>query len=187
MSVDYLLHESSVGYAVRTAPSPHIWSPIATNNSTDIQGPAGSGRYRKPPQGSPREVPGSSCLWQNGRGRLFCPLPERRPGPRERERHLRRYNLRPNLPKLQKLIPAIGIASAYLKTVLETNLPKSAKGAVKLGVADKNLASSIKAAFPYIEAETPETSEVTGDLLRGLRLHSQKLLKQLQDGGDCFC
>jgi nucleolar protein 56 len=76
-----------------------------------------------------------------------------------------------------------GIASNYLKTVLEANLPKpSKKGKIVLGVSDKNLASSIKASLTYLDCETPETSEIAGDLLRGVRLHSQKLLKQLQEG-----
>jgi nucleolar protein 56 len=76
-----------------------------------------------------------------------------------------------------------GIASAYLKTVLEANLPKpSKKNKIVLGVSDKNLAGSIKASLPYIDCETGETSEIVADLLRGLRLHSEKLLKQLQDG-----
>ncbi|KAF2838596.1 Nop-domain-containing protein [Patellaria atrata CBS 101060] len=76
-----------------------------------------------------------------------------------------------------------GIASEYLKSVLETNLPRPGKkNKVVLGVFDKNLAGSIKAAFPNIECETSETSEVVGDLLRGLRMHAPKLLKQLQEG-----
>lgn len=76
-----------------------------------------------------------------------------------------------------------GIASNYLLAVLETNLPKPPKkGKITLGVADKNLAASIKDNFPYIDCETPETSEVTGDMLRGLRQHAQNLLKQLHEG-----
>jgi nucleolar protein 56 len=76
-----------------------------------------------------------------------------------------------------------GIASNYLKTILEANLPKPAKkGKITLGVSDKNLASHIKESFPYLDCETPETSEVAGDLLRGLRQHSEKLLKGLQEG-----
>jgi len=51
-----------------------------------------------------------------------------------------------------------------------------------LGVGDKNLAGSIKAGFSGIECETPETSELAADLLRGLRLHAEKLLKGLQTG-----
>ncbi len=76
-----------------------------------------------------------------------------------------------------------GIASEYLRSLLEANLPKpSKKKKILLGVADKNLAGSIKAAFPSIECETGDTSEVVQDMLRGIRLHAPKLLKQLQDG-----
>jgi len=76
-----------------------------------------------------------------------------------------------------------GIMSEYLRHVLEANLPKSSKkNKTTLGVTDRNLAGSIKAGFPGIECETGETSEVVADLLRGLRLHSNKLLKQLQEG-----
>jgi len=41
------------------------------------------------------------------------------------------------------------------------------------------LAGSIKADFPHVLCET---NEVVQDLLRGLRLHAPKLLKQLQTG-----
>ena len=76
-----------------------------------------------------------------------------------------------------------GIVSDYLKTVLETNLPRPAnKKKATLGVSDRSLASNIKSMFPYIECETAETSEVVGDLLRGLRMHISKLLKQLHEG-----
>lgn len=76
-----------------------------------------------------------------------------------------------------------GIMSDYLKTVLEANLPKaSKKNKTVLGVTDRGLAGSIKTAFPSLECETSETSEVVADLLRGLRLHAEKLLKQLQTG-----
>ena len=76
-----------------------------------------------------------------------------------------------------------GIVSEYLRSLLEINLPKlGKKNKVVLGIADKNLAGSIKATFPGLECETADTSELVGDLLRGLRLHSAKLLKQLQDG-----
>lgn len=60
------------------------------------------------------------------------------------------------------------------------DLPKS--GSITLGVADKTLAGSIKGAFPHLRCETGDTSEIVQDLLRGLRLHSPKLLKQLQEG-----
>jgi len=73
-----------------------------------------------------------------------------------------------------------GIASAHLLSLLELNLPKGGKKKkVVLGIADKNLASSIKAAFPGVDCET---NEVVQDLLRGLRLHGDKLLKGLQPG-----
>jgi nucleolar protein 56 len=76
-----------------------------------------------------------------------------------------------------------GILPEYLKSNIELNLPKaSKKKKIVLGVADKNLAGSIKAAFPGVECETGETSEVVADLLRGIRLHAPKLLKGLQDG-----
>jgi nucleolar protein 56 len=76
-----------------------------------------------------------------------------------------------------------GIMSDYLKTVLEANMPKaSKKNKTILGVTDRGLAGSIKAGFPSLECETSETSEVCADLLRGLRLHAEKLLKQLQIG-----
>lgn len=76
-----------------------------------------------------------------------------------------------------------GIMSDYLKTVLEAALPKpSKKKKTVLGVTDKNLAGSIRAGFPGLECETSETSEVVADILRGVRLHAGKLLKQLQTG-----
>ncbi|PSS09032.1 hypothetical protein M430DRAFT_109154 [Amorphotheca resinae ATCC 22711] len=76
-----------------------------------------------------------------------------------------------------------GVLSEYLRSNLELNLPKpSKKKKVVLGVSDKNLAGSIKAAFPGVDCETGETSEVVADLLRGLRFHAPKLLKGLQEG-----
>ena len=76
-----------------------------------------------------------------------------------------------------------GSVSDYLKSVLESNLPRPAnKKKATLGVSDRGLASNIKSMFPYIECETAETSEVVGDLLRGLRMHISKLLKQLHEG-----
>lgn len=76
-----------------------------------------------------------------------------------------------------------GVLSEYLRSNLELNLPKSSKKKkIVLGVSDKNLAGSIKAAFSGVECETGETSEVVGDLLRGIRLHASKLLKGLQEG-----
>ncbi|KAI1468160.1 Nop domain-containing protein [Daldinia caldariorum] len=75
-----------------------------------------------------------------------------------------------------------GILPEYLQSNLELNLPQSKKSKIVLGVADKNLAGSIKAAFPGVECETGDTSEVVADLLRGIRLHAAKLLKGLQEG-----
>lgn len=76
-----------------------------------------------------------------------------------------------------------GILSEYLSSVLEANLPKAGKKKkITLGVSDKNLAGSIKAAFPGVECETGDTSEVVQNILRGIRQHAPKLLKQLQDG-----
>ncbi|KAK8217958.1 putative pre-rRNA processing nucleolar protein Sik1 [Phyllosticta capitalensis] len=76
-----------------------------------------------------------------------------------------------------------GICSEYLKSVIELHVPNPGKKKkVTIGVQEKNLAGSIKADFPYIECETAEVNEVVADLLRGLRLHAPKLLKQLQDG-----
>ena len=76
-----------------------------------------------------------------------------------------------------------GLASEYLRALLEVNLPQVGKrNKVVVGVADKALAGSIKAAFPGLECETGDTSEVVQDLLRGLRQHAPKLLKQLQEG-----
>ena len=76
-----------------------------------------------------------------------------------------------------------GIASDYLTSLLDVNLPQAGKNnKVVLGVSDKNLAGSIKAAFPHLECETSDTSEVVADMLRGIRQHASKLLKQLQEG-----
>ncbi|KAL9610474.1 MAG: hypothetical protein Q9167_004814 [Letrouitia subvulpina] len=78
---------------------------------------------------------------------------------------------------------AEGTASEFLTSLLETNLPKlGKKHKATLGVSDKNLAGSIKAAFPGLECETGDTSEIVQDMLRGIRQHAPKLLKQLQEG-----
>ncbi|OLL21866.1 Nucleolar protein 56 [Neolecta irregularis DAH-3] len=73
-----------------------------------------------------------------------------------------------------------GIVNDHLKAFLEMNVPKGKKKSKSaLGLSDKNLACAIKAEFPFIECQT---SEVVQDLLRGVRLHGEKLLKQLQPG-----
>lgn len=54
-----------------------------------------------------------------------------------------------------------GIASQFLLSLLEVNLPKAGKkNKVTLGVSDKGLAGAIKGAFPGLECETGDTSEV---------------------------
>lgn len=76
-----------------------------------------------------------------------------------------------------------GLASEALISFLELNLPKPNKNKkVVLGVSDKALAGSIKGAFSHVECETGDTNEVVQDMLRGVRLHATKLLKQLREG-----
>ncbi|EDN08923.1 hypothetical protein HCAG_05422 [Histoplasma mississippiense (nom. inval.)] len=76
-----------------------------------------------------------------------------------------------------------GVASETLVSFLDLNLPKpNKKKKVVLGVSDKALAGSIKAAFPFVDCETGDTSDVVQDMLRGIRLHAGKLLKQLREG-----
>ncbi|KAH8683517.1 hypothetical protein BGZ61DRAFT_495911 [Ilyonectria robusta] len=77
-----------------------------------------------------------------------------------------------------------GIVSDYLKNVLELNLPKTSgkKSKVVLGVSEKNLAGAIKAEFPGLECETADTNEIVADVIRGIRLHADKLLSNLKSG-----
>ncbi|KAJ9196595.1 hypothetical protein DTO027B5_1560 [Paecilomyces variotii] len=76
-----------------------------------------------------------------------------------------------------------GVASETLVNFLELNLPKPGKKKkISLGVSDKALAGSIKSAFDFVDCETGDTSEVVQDMLRGVRLHATKLLKQLREG-----
>ncbi|KAM0480912.1 hypothetical protein ACHAPX_003800 [Trichoderma viride] len=77
-----------------------------------------------------------------------------------------------------------GIVSDQLKSVLELNLPQTSgkKSKITLGVAEKNLGGAIKAQFPGLSIETIETSVVVAELIRGIRLHAEKLLKGLQTG-----
>jgi nucleolar protein 56 len=76
-----------------------------------------------------------------------------------------------------------GLVSDYLKSVIELNIPKSNddnnNNQINLGISDKQLGPSIKEFFPYIDCIS---NEVVQDLLRGIRFHSTKLLKNLQDG-----
>lgn len=77
-----------------------------------------------------------------------------------------------------------GIMPDYLKSTLELNLPQTSgsKSKIVLGVQDKKLAGEISSTFKGVECETSDTSEVAADLLRGIRVHAEKLLKGLQDG-----
>lgn len=74
--------------------------------------------------------------------------------------------------------------SDYLKSTLELNLPQTSgkKSKIVLGVQDKKLAGEISSTFTGVECETSDTSEVVADLLRGIRVHAEKLLKGLQEG-----
>ncbi|PWI72303.1 SIK1-like protein [Purpureocillium lilacinum] len=77
-----------------------------------------------------------------------------------------------------------GICTDFLKSVLELNLPKTSgkKSKVVLGVTDKNLAGAIKAEFPGLECETGDTNQVVADVIRGIRLHAEKLIEGLNAG-----
>ncbi|KAL2268801.1 hypothetical protein VTJ83DRAFT_3647 [Remersonia thermophila] len=77
-----------------------------------------------------------------------------------------------------------GIMPEHLKNTLELNLPQTSgkKSKIVLGVVDKRLAGEISAAFPGVQCEAADTSEVVAALLRGIRLHANKLLKGLQEG-----
>ncbi|KAG4304281.1 hypothetical protein PORY_002256 [Pneumocystis oryctolagi] len=73
-----------------------------------------------------------------------------------------------------------GLMNDDLKAFLEMNLSNfGKKGSILLGVSDKNLAANIRSELKGVECDT---SEVTQDLLRGVRFHIGKLLKQLQPG-----
>ncbi|KAL8732174.1 MAG: hypothetical protein Q9166_002921 [cf. Caloplaca sp. 2 TL-2023] len=146
MSIDYLLHESSVGYAVFQV----LHQPDSVGNrlkevQDSVQDLAKFGKMVKlisfaPFQGAAQALENANEVSE-------------------------------------------GIASEFLTSLLEVNLPKSGKKhKITLGVSDKNLAGSIKAAFPGLECETADTSEIVQDMLRGIRQHSPKLLKQLQEG-----
>lgn len=69
----------------------------------------------------------------------------------------------------------------HLKTFLEMNLPKTSKShKTVLGVSDPKLAGSIKDILG--KGYDFDTGDVTQDLLRGLRMHASKMLKDLQPG-----
>ncbi|KAF9329259.1 snoRNP complex protein nop56, partial [Podila minutissima] len=72
-----------------------------------------------------------------------------------------------------------GIMNDHLKAFLEMNLPKPGKKSkVVLGVTEKSLAGSIKEGLGY----DVDASEIVLDLVRGVRLFGDKLLKQLKEG-----
>lgn len=146
MSVDYLLHESSVGYAVfRTALQPDTVGSRLKEVQDSVQSLEKFGKMVKLVSFAPFQ--GAAQALQNANE------------------------------------VSEGIASEFLLSLLEVNLPKSGKkNKITLGVADKNLAGAIKGAFPGLECETGDTSEIVQDLLRGVRQHAHKLLKQLQEG-----
>jgi nucleolar protein 56 len=72
-----------------------------------------------------------------------------------------------------------GILHAYLKDFLELNLPKpSKKTSIRLAVNDKSLASSIKQELGY----DCVSDDVVNEIIRGIRFHGEKLLRQLSSG-----
>ena len=73
-----------------------------------------------------------------------------------------------------------GLVSESLKAVLDLNLPKASKSkTITLAISDKNLGPSIKEDFPYVDCIANELAQ---DLIRGVRLHGDKLFKGLQSG-----
>ncbi|KAG8995407.1 snoRNP complex protein nop56 [Tulasnella sp. JGI-2019a] len=75
-----------------------------------------------------------------------------------------------------------GVVNDHLKALLELNLSKSGKkskkSAVVLGVSDRNLAASISSDVGI----GCDNGERTLELIRGIRLHAEKLLEGLQEG-----
>ncbi|KAL8828774.1 MAG: hypothetical protein Q9170_006455 [Blastenia crenularia] len=146
MSVDYLLHESSVGYAIFQV----------------VHQPDTVGNRLKEVQDSVQDL---SKFGKMVKLMSFAPF-------RGAAQALENVNE-----------VSEGMPTEFLTSLLEVNLPKTGKNhKVTLGVSDKILAGNIKAAFPGLECETADTSEVVQDMLRGIRQHAPKLLKQLQDG-----
>ena len=77
-----------------------------------------------------------------------------------------------------------GIVSDDLKNILELNLPKTSgkKSKVVLAVSDKKLAGEISSIFPGVQCESVDSSPVAAALLRGIRVHTAKLVKDLREG-----
>ncbi|RGB30229.1 hypothetical protein C1646_628128, partial [Rhizophagus diaphanus] len=75
-----------------------------------------------------------------------------------------------------------GVVNDYLKEFLTLNLsqPGLKKNSIILGIADKSLAGSIKTELGY----NCDYGELVIELLRGIRLHSDKMLSQLIKDND---
>ena len=128
---------------------------------------------------------GSRQIRQDGEARELCPVPVSRHASEATAHAGAKHAPRGAAQALENVNDVSeGLASEYLRALLEVNLPQVGKhNKIVIGVSDKTLAGSIKAAFPAgLECETGDTSEVVQDLLRGLRQHAPKLLKQLQEG-----
>ena len=75
------------------------------------------------------------------------------------------------------LLCALGVLSEHLRSLLELVLSKaSKKSSVKLGVSEPQLGSSIKSGMGI----DCDISERTLELIRGIRLHAAKLLRNMQ-------
>ena len=75
----------------------------------------------------------------------------------------------------------VGQVNEHLKVFLEMNLPKTHKShRSTLAVSDPKLAGSIKDVLG--KGYDFDTGDIAQDLLRGIRLHQTKLLKNLQPG-----
>ncbi|OIW26851.1 Nop domain-containing protein [Coniochaeta ligniaria NRRL 30616] len=75
-----------------------------------------------------------------------------------------------------------GIMSDALRNLLELNLPKTSgkNSKVVLGVADRKLAAEISNVFPGVQCESAESNPVVSALLRGIRVHAARLIKDLR-------
>lgn len=70
----------------------------------------------------------------------------------------------------------------FLRHTLETTLPRpDRKHKIALGVSEKSLAGRIKDEFGYV-CQPSETNVVVADLLRGVKMHFDKLVRQLNEG-----
>ncbi|CAI8496339.1 unnamed protein product [Hanseniaspora opuntiae] len=78
-----------------------------------------------------------------------------------------------------------GIMNDFLKNFLELNVPssKKSKNGVVIGISDNKLGPSIKEVFPNL---TCISNDFVQDLLRGVRLHSNKLLKSFNSDDATF-